>query len=62
MIKVYVTAVLLLSLQAVIAHERCLRVKIEDTRNYAFFRLPGKIVPYALWNDLFLLLYQQCTT
>ena len=42
MIKVYVTAVLLLSLQAVIAHERCLRVKIEDIRNYALFPVAWK--------------------
>ena len=37
MIKAYDTALVLLSLEAGIAHERCLAVKIVDTRNYVFF-------------------------
>ena len=37
MIKVYDTALVLLSLEAGIAQERCLGVKIVDTRNYVFF-------------------------
>ena len=50
MIKVYDTALVLLSLEAGIAQERCLGVKIVDTRNYVFSGCMGKLrrMPYKM--------------